>query len=185
MWHLRRPTSDQVGRFLDEQRQLPLSYQLGQTTGFCIDDERILLGQGEAVFLRACRAIEEWKMFPVGWIQIVPQRPPVRVNQVVGVLARAFRLWWMNACRIVSIVDDVEPVRRFGFTYATLPGHVEMGEETFVVEWDADGQVWYRIRAVSRPRYWLLRVTYPLARWMQRLFRRDSQRSMQDAVQRE
>ena len=89
----------------------------------------------------------------------------------------------MNACRIVSLTDESEPVRRFGFTYATLPGHVEMGEESFVVEWDLEDRVWYEIHAISRPRFWLARLVYPWTRFIQRCFRRDSQRSMQDATQ--
>lgn len=184
MWNLTKPSSDQIGRFLDEQRQLPLSFERGQTRGFDVDETRVLLGRGEAAFLAGCRALEAWQMFPAGWTRVVPDRAPLLVNQVVCMLARVFGLWWMNACRIVSVTDEVEPLRRYGFTYATLPGHVEMGEELFAIEWARDDQVWYVIRAVSRPRYWLVRIAYPLTRWLQSCFRRDSARSMQQAVQR-
>ncbi len=182
MWQFGKPTSDQIGRFLETQRRLPLSYQPGTVSGFNVDQERILLGHGEAVFLAACRALEQWRMFPSAWTQIVPERAPLTVNQVVAVLARVCGVWWLNACRIISITDEVDPVRQFGFTYATLPGHVEMGEELFLVEWDREDRVWYEIRAISRPRYWPLRLAFPLARLMQRHFRRDSQLSMQEAT---
>lgn len=121
-------------------------------------------------------------MFPAEWTVIVPSHAPLTVNHVVAVLARVCGLWWLNACRIVSITDETTPIRSFGFTYATLPGHVEIGEEEFLIEWDQEGQVWYQIRAVSRPRYWLARLAYPLTRYVQSRFRRDSQRSMQRAV---
>lgn len=182
MWHFQRPTGEHVGRFLEAQRRLPATYVAGVTKGFNVDEERVCLGQGEAVFLAACRALEEWRMFPRGWTEVIPQRTPVAVNQVVAVLARVLGLWWLNACRITSITDDIEPVRRFGFTYATLPGHVERGEESFVIEWDRNNDVWYEIRAISRPRYWAVWLAYPVARRLQHRFRRDSQRAMQTAI---
>ena len=45
-------------------------------------------------------------------------------------------LWWLNACRIVYVVDEAGPVTKFGFAYGTLPGHAGTGEERFLVEWD-------------------------------------------------
>ncbi len=48
---------------------------------------------------------------------------------------------------MLSVVDD--PDAR-GFTYGTLRGHPESGEESFVVR--RDGQrVWLEIRSYSRP----------------------------------
>ncbi len=52
---------------------------------------------------------------------------------------------------------------RFGFAYGTLPGHVESGEERFLVEWDrGDDAVWYDILAFSRPNHVLTRLGYPV-----------------------
>jgi uncharacterized protein (UPF0548 family) len=36
--------------------------------------------------------------------------------------------WWLNACRIVYVVDEEGPVKRFGFAYGTLPEHAESGK---------------------------------------------------------
>lgn len=182
MWTLTKPTADQIAGFLSEQRQLSLTFVPGTSAEFNVDDERVLLGQGAAVYLAACQALQQWRMFPPGWTEISPQGAALVIDQDVAVLARVFGVWWLNACRIISVIDETGPVRRFGFTYATLPGHVEMGEELFLVERDADDCVWYRIRAVSRPRYWLVKLAYPLARWLQRRFRRDSMRAMQIAA---
>ncbi|MDB5336192.1 MAG: hypothetical protein JWN70_1811 [Planctomycetaceae bacterium] len=182
MWTLTKPTVDQIAGFLNEQRQMSLTFVPGTVAGFNVDEERVLLGRGEAVFLAACQALREWRMFPPGWTEIFPAGAALVIDQDVAVLARIFRLWWLNACRIISVTDETNPLRRFGFTYATLPGHVEMGEELFLVERDADDRVWYQIRAVSRPRYWLVKLAYPLARWLQRRFRGDSMRAMQVAV---
>src|SRR5262249_55066407 len=84
-----------------------------------------------------------------------------------------------NRCRIVHVVD--EP-RRFVFAYGTLPGHVESGEERFLIEWLPDDSVWYDLRAFSRPRLWLVRLLYPLARRQQRRFARESLAAMRTTV---
>jgi uncharacterized protein (UPF0548 family) len=76
-------------------------------------------------------------------------------------------VWWLNAARIVYVID--EP-RWFGFAYGTLPGHVERGEERFSVEWLDDDTVWYDLMAFSRPHYWGARLVKPLARRLQRRF---------------
>ncbi len=182
MWNLTKPNSDHVARFLAEQRQLPLTFHSGMVAGFSVDHARVLLGQGEADYRAACQAIRQWRMFPREWTEVSPESDALSVGENVAVAARAFGVWWLNACRIVSLTDETHPARRFGFTYVTLPGHVEQGEEEFLVEWDADDRVWYQIRAVSRPRYWLVWLAYPLARRLQSQFRRDSMQSMQDAV---
>lgn len=69
-------------------------------------------------------------------------------------MGRAIGLWWLNACRIVYVVDESGPISRFGLAYGTLPGHVERGEERFMIEWNrGDNSVWYDILAFSRPNH--------------------------------
>ena len=93
-------------------------------------------------------------------------------------LARVHGLWWLNACRIVYVINERTPARRFGFAYGTLPGHVACGEERFTVEWDEHDVVSYAIMAFSRPRYWMARLGYPLARRLQKRFVVESQAVM-------
>lgn len=151
--------------------------------GYNFDDNAVQLGCGVEVFARGCAALREWRMFPAPWTKILPVNAPIREGQTVAMLARAFGLWWLSSCRIVYVVDETAPVRRFGFAYGTLPAHVEQGEELFSVEWRADDTVWYRVLAFSRPRYWPVRLAKPLARQLQRKFVRDSQAAMVLAVQ--
>ena len=179
MWYVSKPSDEYIGRFLDKQRVLASTFTSGTVAGLNVDEARVLLGQGEAVYLAACEAIRKWRMFPPGWTEIFPQGAAIELGQNVGVLARVFGLWWLNACRIAGVTSET---RRFGFTYVTLPGHVEMGEELFLVEWDADDRVWYQIRAVSRPRYWMVWMAYPMARWLQHRFRQDSMRAVVNCV---
>lgn len=188
MWYVRKPTEQIVRAFLEQQRRLPFSYgEVGFSreqapAGYDHDHNRILLGNGPAVFAAACAAIQRWQMFPGSWAMIEPPDTPIREGNVVVVLFHVFGLWRLNACRIVTSFEETGPVRRFGFAYGTLPGHLEQGEERFSVEWQADDSVWYDLRAFSRPRYWLARLGYPLARRLQRRFVRESQAAMQRAV---
>lgn len=68
-------------------------------------------------------------------------------------------------CRVMEVID--EPGRA-GFTYAALPGHPEEGVETFLVEAEADGTVWFTVAARSRPAAWYARFGTPIARFAQR-----------------
>lgn len=178
---LARPESAAIERHLERQGALPCSYpEVGTTRDdrvparYNLDHNRQLLGRGPAVFAAASRSIREWRMFPAGWTDIVP-RAAIREGETIAVLIHALGLWWLNACRIVYVID--EP-RRFGFAYGTLPGHIERGEERFTVEWLADDTVWYDVRAVSQPRHWSAWLGYPVTRALQRRFGRASKASM-------
>jgi Domain of unknown function (DUF1990) len=99
------------------------------------------------------------------------------------VIGRAIGLWWLNACPIVYIVDEVGPISKFGFAYGTLPGHVESGEERFLIVWNrGDNTVWFDIVAFSHPNHFLTRFVYPVVRRLQKQFGRDSAASMLKAV---
>jgi uncharacterized protein (UPF0548 family) len=188
MWFVRRPSAGLISAFLQRQGRLPFSYpQVGASAGeapdgYDLDHNRARLGAGRAVFDAACDALRRWAQFPAPWTAVHPADAPLEPGSVVAVLARAFGLWWLSAARVVYAVEEAAPLRRFGFAYGTLPGHVEEGEERFTVEWHADGSVWYDLRAFSRPRHPLVRLAYPLARRQQRRFVRDSQAAMRRAV---
>ena len=100
-------------------------------------------------------------------------------------MGRAIGLWWLNSCRIVYVVDESGPISRFGFAYGTLPGHVESGEERFLIEWDrGENSVWYDILAFSRPNHILTRLGYLVVRRTQKRFGRDSAATMFRAINR-
>lgn len=187
LWpRLTRPTPAEVAMHLAAQDGLPLTYpDVGATrddrapAGFAHDHNRQRLGAGAEAFARAQDAIRRWVMFPAPLAFIEPVRVPIEAGAHAGVLIHALGLWWLNAARIVYVID--EP-RRFGFAYGTLPGHVESGEERFSVEWLADDSVWYDLRAFSRPRYWPVRLGKPIARTLQRRFGRLSKAAMLAAV---
>lgn len=147
--------------------------------GYTLDHNRQRLGDGEAVFARACAALRAWRMFPAPWTRISPADAPLRAGEIVAMQARALGCWWLNACRIVYTIDEaVGARRRFGFAYGTLCAHVEAGEERFSVEIHGDGSVWYDVLAFSRPRYWPVRLARPIARRLQARFVLESQAAM-------
>jgi uncharacterized protein (UPF0548 family) len=189
MLTLRKPSTARLEDFLVAQSKLDVTYAaVGATAGvppagYVVDHTRIKLGDGARTFAAARAALSRWEHFRLGWVETWPPETPIQVGQVVAVIARLFGCWWLNACRIVYVVDEQGPVQRFGFAYGTLPEHAESGEERFTVEWhDADDFVWYDILAFSRPRQFLPRLGYPMTRWLQRRFARHSTAAMQRAV---
>lgn len=189
MVSVRKPADAALRRFLAEQEPLGFSYAaVGATAGappagYAVDRTRVQLGSGEAVFLAAQAALRRWEQFRLGWVEAWPADRPIEAGQVVAVMGWAVGLWWLNACRIAYVVDEAGPIRRFGFAYGTLPGHVESGEERFLIEWDrASEAVWYGIVAFSRPNHVLARLGYPMVRRLQQRFGRDSAGAMRRAV---
>jgi len=184
----RKPSGDSLRTFLDSQRSLDFSYTgVGGTagdppSGYVVDHTRVELGKGQHVFERAKAGLEHWEQFRLGWLEAWPSDTPIEAGQVVAVIAHAMGNWWLNACRIVYVIDEKQPVRQFGFAYGTLPGHIEAGEERFLLEWSADDSVWYDILAFSRPHHVLARLGYPLVRRMQKQFGRDSAAAMRRYV---
>jgi uncharacterized protein (UPF0548 family) len=188
MLSLRKPSTEAIRRFLEEQNRHDLTYApVGATAttppaGYVVDHTRIRLGDGEVVFTAAKAALENWRQLDLGWVEAWPSRTPLRAGEAVAIVARAMGLWWLNACRIVYVIDDPGPVTRFGFAYGTLPDHAGSGEERFLIEWDQrDDGVWYDILAFSRPRHFLARLGYPMVRWTQKQFGRESGALMRKA----
>ena len=184
-----KPTDEFVRRFLAKQSALDLSYpEVGATATtppahYVVDHTRIRLGDGESVFRSAVVALRKWEQCHLGWVEAWPSNTPIQTGEDVAVMGQALGIWWLNACRILYVVDEQGPIAKFGFAYGTLPGHVESGEERFLIEWDpSDNSVWYDILAFSRPNHILIRLGYPVVRRTQKRFGRESASAMFRAV---
>ena len=189
MFSLHKPPIESIRRFLKKQALLDFSYPaVGATAtsppaGYVRDRTRIILGSGESMFLAAKAALQRWEHFRLGWVEPWPPETPIQSGEVVAIMAWTAGLWTLNCCRIVYVVDESSPIRKFGFAYGTLPGHVESGEELFLIEWDQNiNTVSYDILAFSRPNHFLTRLGYPLVRRTQKRFGRDSAAAMFRAV---
>lgn len=172
---LRKPSPDRLRGLLESWSDAPLSYTPPLGDGFIDDEHAVRLGSGEEAYRIACEALDAWVMFPE-WADVARQEVKGQeAGKIVAMVARIGGLWWVNPCRILRRSDSEHT---HGFIYGTLPEHAECGEEMFRVEKRPDGSVWYVIRAFSRPRHWMAWLAFPLARWWQCRFVRDSQMRM-------
>jgi uncharacterized protein (UPF0548 family) len=188
---LSHPSEHQIERFFDRARNANHTYsEVGATSGitpphFTTDHNRVLLGHGTVTWSRAVDAIRRWEMFNIGWVRLYSPSTPIAAGENVAVLAHWLGCYWLNACRIVYVIEETSPLQRFGFAYGTLDDHAESGEERFTVEWNRESdEVWYDILAFSRPNQFLARIGYPAARRLQKRFAADSKRAMVNAVTR-
>jgi len=187
MFTLRRPKSAEIDEPIAAARRLAtdgpglLSLTPGipatsDHPGFKHDRSRSLLGHGETAFESAKRAFQRWAQFDLGWSRVANPDVAIAAGQIIAVEFETFALWTLNLSRIVEVVDTPGA---FGFIYSTTGMHVERGEEQFLIEFDhAAGDVWYEIEALSRPRHFLARVGFPVARALQHRFVRESHRRM-------
>ena len=192
MLSLYKPTPDTIRRFLAKQAASEFTYSaVGATathppTGFLVAHTRTKLGEGKKTFQIARARLERWEQFNLGWLEAYSPEMRIQAGEVMAVLAHVIGLWWLNACRIIYVVDEDEPIHRFGFAYGTLPDHAANGEERFLVEWNqADDSVWYDILSFSRARHPLTRLGYPIFRRKQMQFGRESAAAMLKLVRAE
>jgi uncharacterized protein (UPF0548 family) len=183
-----RPDDEEIARFRLRQQQSDYSYATPGFTrrtaspGYDRDHNRVALGAGEQAFGRATTALKQFEMFDLGWVHAFPASAEPSPGMDVAVLIQHFGFYSLNAARVVYVIDETGPPRRWGFAYGTLAEHAECGEERFLIEQDADGQVWYDLLAFSRPQQWFARIGYSVARTLQRRFVAESFRRMQAAV---
>lgn len=176
----RKPSPERLRGLLESWSDAPLSYTPPLGAGFIADEHAVRLGSGGAAYRAACEALDAWRMFPA-WAEVSRQAVKGQeVGQIVAMVVSICGLWWVNPCRILRRCDSANT---HGFVYGTLPEHAECGEEQFVIEKRPDGSVWYVIRAFSHPRHWMAWLAFPLARWWQCRFVRDSQARMKQSIE--
>jgi uncharacterized protein (UPF0548 family) len=189
MFLLSRPIESRILTILAGQRASDFSYpEVGATRGDAPAGYAVLrghfdLGKGSTTFDRAAEALRRWKMFAVPGVQLCWPAAPIQPGEAVAVVIKHFGFWSLNCCKIVYVIDEDGPVRRFGFAYGTLPEHAEQGEERFTVEWHRSSDlVCYEIFSFSRPGNIAVKMAYPLARGLQNRFLRHSFAAMGNAV---
>lgn len=190
MLSFRKPSAERLAEMLRRCESSKLSYafpgsiERGKTpTGFNRDRAKCLLGVGKEAWSAALESFKLWRFMPTSVVEVVPPET-IECEQIVGVLFYGLGVWSSNPARIIRVHDfENENVTQYGFTYATLPGHVEQGEERFLLNWNREtDEVWYELDAVSRPNHMLAWIAYPYARWQQARFRKQSCASMQRSV---
>ncbi len=181
MIFIKIPNALKINAFIAEEKQLPFTYSPIEGTrrakieGYDNDFAQIKLGEGELVFEKAKKLIQDWKMFPSAWTKILGDNKSIQEGTSIVMMARFLGVWFRNSCKIVYVIDEK---KRFGFAYGTLPGHIESGEELFLVEINQQNEVFYSIKAFSRPRHFLAKIGYPIIRILQERFRQDSMKEV-------
>ena len=116
-------------------------------------------------FAAAGRALMTWQVQARSGLQVWASSLHVEPAAVVvlrlGLGAVALNI----TCRVVNVVDEPD---RQGFSYGSLPGHPEAGEESFLLERGAEGAVAFTVSAFSRPASSLARLGGPATAWVQR-----------------
>ncbi|MCA9039228.1 MAG: DUF1990 domain-containing protein [Planctomycetaceae bacterium] len=191
MFQLTRPKTETIREWALSLEEAPFNYSehplFGEREirGYDHSHVSVEMGEGVATFEAGQTAFREWKMFPSEMVDLVPLRDEISIGNIVTVVARGGGLWSYNACRIFEVINnDSDTESLYGFTYATLPGHVARGEERFLLRYDrTTGKVFYEIEVYSRPDHWLVKMIAPYFRFVQRKFRRLSQQAIKRAIQ--
>jgi uncharacterized protein (UPF0548 family) len=189
MFLFREPSEKQLRVFFEAQKEKAFSYneigasKQGAPDGYNVDHNRIKLGEGAQKFALAIQAIQNWQMFNLGWVRVWQTDAPIEIGTCALVIVRHFGFYSLNICRIVYLINEDAPIKKYGFAYGTLEEHAERGEERFSVEWNPeDNSVYYDLFAFSQPRHALARLGYPVSRMMQKRFARNSKQAMFAAV---
>ena len=131
--------------------------------GFHHVERRVRIASGRAAFDAAAAALSRWDMHRGAGLRVQASTPTAEVDSAVTLKLGPVKI----PCRVVYVVAEDN---RSGFAYGTLPGHPEMGEELFVVEFDpSDDGVYAVIAAFSRPGRWYTRLGGPVARIVQQV----------------
>ncbi|MCR9291560.1 MAG: DUF1990 domain-containing protein [bacterium] len=188
---LRKPEPFAIRSFLDEQLGADFNYpevgssRIGLPRGY--DHNRTVkqVGNGESAFLHACRALQSWQQLQLGWVYSWPLNAPLRPGESIAVIGRSLGLWWLNACRVVYVENDLEGEhhRVFGYAVGTLQQHLLRGEERYTVELRPDESVWVEIAAFSKPNSGLAAIGYPLIRRAQERFGKFSSQRLAECMQ--
>ena len=149
---LASPTYQEVGASRDDV--LPPDYHHVRMEG--------RIGDADA-FERAVTGLRTWVAHDGAGLRVYPKDPVVPDATVVAVTSIG-PVQMAAPCRIVAVFKDPDS---FGFSYGTLPGHPESGEESFVLERRSDA-TYFVVRAFSRPVDPLARLSGPVGRAVQR-----------------
>ncbi|WP_195210366.1 DUF1990 family protein [Actinomarinicola tropica] len=185
MLRLNRPTPEDL-REVARRRggEEPTFARLGASLlgeavdGYVHDDASVVLGHGDATFDAARTVVRRFGAQRGAGIQVA-DGAEVRPGAAVAMAAPLPLGWILAVCRVVEVVDEPD---RYGFSYVTLPLHPEEGEEAFLVERGAAGEVRFRVVAWSRARWWPARLAGPVARRLQVRALRRYLTAVQEAV---
>lgn len=171
MFLLTRPGQKRVEKVLLASRSAkPTFDHTGATrstspvAGFRFDTYSGVVGHGTPDWSAACDGLRVWAAHSGAGVSVTPVSGRLTEGDTVIASTRVGPLHVVIPCRIVYVV--VEP-DRYGFAYATLPGHPECGEEAFMLS-RSDDDVVFTVSAHSRHAELLAKLGAPVSRVVQR-----------------
>ncbi len=138
--------------------ELPAGYRTGTWSA--------VVGAGQADFERAAAAVFDWRAQRSVGFRVRASGPAGVPGTVVVLTAGLARLGYELPCRVVWAQTGGD---ERGFSYGTLAGHPESGEERFTVRLLPDGGVVYEIRVFFRLASRAARLAGPLSLGLQHL----------------
>ena len=175
------PSRPSVDSFRSIQEQLTPNFD-ASAKARTIEKQKVsvVVGKSHNDFLRAKELIETWRVFETPDGTPYPPKEPPKLGQTTINVLKEFGLYFKVACRIIDVVDEEH---RYGFTFETLPGHVECGWESFIVSLDAKSQdVVYTVESESSHRFLLLKLGAPVVHWIQRRYKQNSAKRMKELM---
>lgn len=159
---------------LGRAKDAPLTYEavgmsLGKVdapAGFRELNESRVVGKGQEAFNNIGYGLMHWDVHRRAKMFVQPEFNVVRTDDCVAVAVPTVPfLSNQGACRVVDVVATGDSI---GWSYGTLPGHPECGEESFVLTHLPNDDVVLTIRAFSKPAKWYVKVAGPIARGIQK-----------------
>ena len=117
-----------------------------------------IIGRGEDDFLRAVDNLLTWRAHRSAAVC-------VRGKPVIGETVQLYFGPTVSPCRIIAVEHSP---RRVALVYGTVHGHIERGEEAFLLELNSANEVIGRCVAFSQHSWWLARLLSGPARIVQR-----------------
>jgi uncharacterized protein (UPF0548 family) len=133
--------------------------------GYHLAEHSTVVGSGSAALERAAAAVFDWRAQRAAGLRVRATGPASTPGTVVVLTAGLPRFGYDIPCRVVW-ASTVGAER--GFSYGTLPGHPESGEERFTVRLCDDGDVVYTIRVFFRLASPAARLAGPVSMVLQR-----------------
>ncbi len=152
-----RPDQAALERLVVRLHDQPVTYaEVGTTRnrelppGYQHDRAAVELGSGPEVWTKAQSALRSWQGHRHAGATISPPNAPIETGTVVVVTIRVGPMYVIAPCRIIYVTTAPDS---FGFTYGTLPGHPERGEEAFHVVLSTSDAVRFETHRLLSPRH--------------------------------
>jgi uncharacterized protein (UPF0548 family) len=116
----------------------------------------------EVSLAETARALLFWDLHRSAGLRIAADGP-ARVGGTVVCGYRIGPVLTLAPCRVIELIEEPH---RVGFSYATLPGHPELGVERFTMSIVA-GTVQFDLQAVSRHTDWTARLVPVVTSFLQ------------------